>query len=203
MASKLALTCNCASTLVTSNNRASSSSFKVGLGPHSDFLKASSKSKTPSSTSLSLIVRAQEGAIEPLDIKAGEHLHKNVFLHNTSFYGKYSTSSTVLLSYVVRTPWDTNEDENEIKMWFDMAELEARNVKVNIMDDLLIINGDGGIDANGTKIDGAYDSIIQLPSNCLKEQIKAVFKNGGLYITMPKITKVEHKPIHIHVKSVQ
>ena len=65
-----------------------------------------------------------------------------------------------------------------------------------------MIKGDGGVDAFGNKIFSPYDSRVQLPLNSWKEEITAVFKNGVLYITVPKITKFEHKVIHIPVRSV-
>uniref|UniRef100_A0A803KNB2 SHSP domain-containing protein n=1 Tax=Chenopodium quinoa TaxID=63459 RepID=A0A803KNB2_CHEQI len=97
----------------------------------------------------------------------------------------------------VRTPWNTSEDDHEIRMWFDMPGLAAENIDVNVVDDLLVIKGDGGVDAFGNKIYSPYDSRVQLPLNSWKEEITAVFKNGVLYITVPKITKFEHKIIHV------
>ncbi|XP_021771881.1 small heat shock protein, chloroplastic-like isoform X2 [Chenopodium quinoa] len=106
------------------------------------------------------------------------------------------------LSKFVRTPWNTSEDEHEIKMWFDMPGLAGENIEVEVVDDLLYIKGDGGVDAFGNKILSPFDSRVQLPHNSWKEEITAVFKNGVLYITVPKITKFEHKVIHVPVRSI-
>ncbi|KNA12183.1 hypothetical protein SOVF_128390 [Spinacia oleracea] len=181
MASKL-LTCSAASTLVS--NRASSYPLPIGLGLGSGLPPKPSIRRTPSSRP-SLVVKAQQG-IEPM---SGEKFHQKVALLNTSPY--------------VRTPWNTSEDEHEIRMWFDMPGLAAENLEVETVDDLLVIRGDGGVDAFGNKILSPYDSRVQLPNNSWKEEITAVFKNGVLYITVPKITKFEHKIIHVPVRAIQ
>ncbi|XP_021771880.1 small heat shock protein, chloroplastic-like isoform X1 [Chenopodium quinoa] len=186
MASTL-LTCSAASTLVS--NRASSSPLPNGLGPRST--APSLIIKTPSSRP-SMVVRAQQAGsgtprrIEP--ISSEQQIPKKVALLETSPY--------------VRTPWNTSEDEHEIKMWFDMPGLAGENIEVEVVDDLLYIKGDGGVDAFGNKILSPFDSRVQLPHNSWKEEITAVFKNGVLYITVPKITKFEHKVIHVPVRSI-
>ncbi|XP_021734611.1 small heat shock protein, chloroplastic-like isoform X2 [Chenopodium quinoa] len=187
MASTL-LTSSSATTLVS--NRASSSPLPNGSGPRSRLSQAPSLIKTPSSRSC-LVVRAQQAGggsprrIEPI---SSEQIHKKVALLETSPY--------------VRTPWNTSEDEHEIKMWFDMPGLAGENIEVEVIDDLLYIKGDGGVDAFGNKILSPFDSRVQLPHYSWKEEITAVFKNGVLYITVPKITKFEHKVIHVPVRSI-
>ncbi|XP_021753651.1 small heat shock protein, chloroplastic-like [Chenopodium quinoa] len=184
MASK-ALACS-ATTLVSS--RAFTSPMPVGLIPQPSVVSAA-PTKKPSSRS-SLMVRAQQAGGQPIDPVhpvTGEPFHKKVALLETSPY--------------VRTPWNTSEDEHEIRMWFDMPGTAAENIEVEVVDNLLVIKGEGGIDAFGRKIFSPYDSRVQLPSNSWNEEITAVFKNGVLYITVPKITKFEHKIIHIPVRA--
>ncbi|KMS97055.1 hypothetical protein BVRB_7g179160 [Beta vulgaris subsp. vulgaris] len=171
------------STLVSS--RGFPSPLPVGLCPPS--VLSAAPSKKPSSRPCGLVVRAQQGGGQQMDPMTGEHFHKKVALIETSPY--------------VRTPWNTSEDEHEIKMWFDMPGLAAENIEVDVVDNLLVIKGEGGIDAFGRKIFSPYDSRVQLPTNSWREEITAMFKNGVLYITVPKITKFEHKIIHIPVRS--
>ncbi|KAL2941856.1 Small heat shock protein chloroplastic [Bienertia sinuspersici] len=193
----------CSATTLVSNNRATSSPLPIGLGPNS-VLSRKPSLKVPCSRPSGLVVKAQQGGSpKRMDSPMStEQFRKNVALLETSPYGNYSTPSTALLSYIVRTPWNTTEDDHEIKMWFDMPGLGAENIEVEVVDDLLVIRGDGGVDAFGNKIFSPYDSRVQLPSNSWKEEITAAFKNGVLYITVPKIVKFEHKVIHIPVRSV-
>ncbi|KMT14043.1 hypothetical protein BVRB_4g078720 [Beta vulgaris subsp. vulgaris] len=178
----------CSASVLVSNNRALKSPLPIGLGPCS-VVSLTPPLKAPSSRPSGLVVKAQQGGSpKKMDPLVADHFHKKVALLDTSPY--------------VRTPWNTNEDEHEIRMWFDMPGLAAENIDVNVVDDLLVIKGDGGVDAFGNKIFSPYDSRVQLPLNSWKEEITAVFKNGVLYITVPKITKFEHKVIHIPVRSV-
>ncbi|XP_021734605.1 small heat shock protein, chloroplastic-like [Chenopodium quinoa] len=188
MASNVLTACS-ASTLVSINRAASvRGSVPAGLGSPS-VVSSTPSLKTPSSRS-SLVVRAQQGGVSPkrIDPMAPEHFHKKVALLETSPY--------------VRTPWNTTEDESEIRMWFDMPGLGAENIKVEVVDNMLVIRGDGGIDAFGNKVFSPRETTLHLPFNSWKEEITAVFKNGVLYITVPKIIKFEHKLIHIPVRSI-
>lgn len=83
-----------------------------------------------------------------------------------------------------------------------MPGLAAENIDVNVVDNLLIIKGDGGIDAFGNKIFSPRETTIHLPFNSWKEEIIAVFKNGVLYVTVPKILKFDHKVIHVPVRAI-
>ncbi|KAL9237458.1 hypothetical protein vseg_012003 [Gypsophila vaccaria] len=205
MASRM-LTCS-GSPALLSNKQASSSPTKAALRPQCvAFGGRASPKTTPSSRVSSLVVRAQleEGGVgkeisrvDPLDLKKDlSHfdpllqLHKRVALIDTSPY--------------IRTPWNTSEDENEIRMWFDMPGLTAQGIDVNVVDNMLIIKGTEGVDAFGRKIHNSpFDCKLQLPINCAKEETQAVLKNGVLYISVPKITKTEHmKYIHVPVKAI-
>lgn len=107
--------------------------------------------------------------------------------------------------FIVRTPWNTSEDDKEINILVDMPGIGAEMIEVKVIDDMLFINGN----ADKSKCIGRceifepYDCRVQLPAfKCCTEDITAVFRNGTLYITVPKITQTEHEVIHIPVKSV-
>ncbi|KAL5737053.1 hypothetical protein ACOSQ2_031841 [Xanthoceras sorbifolium] len=102
----------------------------------------------------------------------------------------------LLCGSVVRAPWDIKDDENEIKMQFDMPGLSKEDVMVSVEDDVLGSSGDHDFWSRSVS---SYDTRLQLPENCEKNNIKAELKNGVLYISFPK-TKVERQVIDVQIR---
>ncbi|KAK9665171.1 hypothetical protein RND81_14G095200 [Saponaria officinalis] len=204
MASKV-LTCS--PSLVLSN-KATSTSPKAAIRPQSISFRGPTSPKTTLSTHRvsSLVVRAQSedglskeiSNVDPLSMRKDlshldplihSNLNKRVALIDNPPY--------------IRTPWNSAEDENEIRMWFDMPGLTAPGIDVNVVDHILIVKGTEGVDAFGRTIHSPFDCKLQLPFNCAKEETRAVLKNGVLCISVPKITKSEHmKFIHVPVRAI-
>ncbi|XP_010918304.1 small heat shock protein, chloroplastic [Elaeis guineensis] len=108
----------------------------------------------------------------------------------------------------IRTPWDIMENENEVKLRFDMPGLSKEEVKVSVEDDMLVIKGEHKKEEAGSKGEDSwwrgrsmstYNTRVLLPENCDRDKVKAELKNGVLLVTIPK-TKVERKVIDVLIQ---
>ncbi|KAG6389069.1 hypothetical protein SASPL_150528 [Salvia splendens] len=100
----------------------------------------------------------------------------------------------------VRLPWDMSEDENEVRMRFDMPGLSTEDVKLSVEDDGLVIKGERTLDgewSSGSSY-SSYGTRLRLPENCEKEKVKVEMKNRDLCISVPK-TKVERKNVDVEI----
>jgi len=104
----------------------------------------------------------------------------------------------------VRTPWDIIENENELKMRFNMPGLSKEDVKVSVEDGVLVIKGshkkeESENDSWSERSYSSYNTRLALPENCEMEKIKAELKNGVLNITIPK-GKLESKVVDVNIE---
>jgi len=111
---------------------------------------------------------------------------------------------TTTTTWDVRSPWDIDENENEIRMRFDMPGFSKEDVKVYVEDDVLVIKGEDRKNEEGGNerwrlTSSVYDTRLELPEDCDKDNVKAEMKNGVLYICVPK-SKVEKRVIDVEIK---
>lgn len=93
----------------------------------------------------------------------------------------------------VRTPWCIMENENELKMRFDLPGLSKDNVKVCVVDHrFLVIEEQEKKEKDLWSFYSTYNTRLMLPENYETNKIKTELKNGVLNITIPRV-KVESK----------
>jgi len=93
----------------------------------------------------------------------------------------------------VHTPWHTTEDEKEIKMRIDMPGMSPEDLDVKVEGNTLVIKD------LGRQIFSPYNTTIQLPPDCNREQVQAVLKNGVLHVSVPK--RFPPTVVHIPVRT--
>lgn len=93
----------------------------------------------------------------------------------------------------VRTPWCIMENENELKMRFDLPGLSKEDVKVCVVDHrFLVIEEQEKKEKDLWSFYSTYNTRLMLPENYETNKIKTELKNGVLNITIPRV-KVESK----------
>lgn len=103
---------------------------------------------------------------------------------------------------------DIYETKEEIKMDIELPGMKLNDIKVNIEEDSLIVEGERKDetvqkDRNYHRVErvyGKFSRSFNLPSNIDKEKINANFKEGLLKITLPKKESVKPKQIPISVE---
>ncbi|MQL93133.1 hypothetical protein Taro_025766, partial [Colocasia esculenta] len=109
----------------------------------------------------------------------------------------------------VQTPWDIREEEDTVRMQFDMSGLSKEEVKVSIEDDVLVIQREHKAAEEGKKEGeeeewwrrnaSSYDMRLLLSDNCDKDKIRAELKNEVLMVTVPK-AQLERKVIDVEIQ---
>ena len=110
-------------------------------------------------------------------------------------------------------PWgvnpnlDVSETDNEIIVQAELPGLEEKDVEVTLENDILTLKGPKGEEQKDGERNyylversyGAFQRSVQLPVGLDRDNVKAVFKNGVLTVTLPKTAeaKSERKVIDI------
>ncbi|XAR66134.1 hypothetical protein NMG60_11012237 [Bertholletia excelsa] len=99
-----------------------------------------------------------------------------------------------------RRSWDVKETDDGLYLRIDMPGLGKEHVKVSLVQNTLIIKGEGEKEPDKEESGQRYTSRIDLPENLYKtDQVKAEMKNGVLKVVVPKV-KEEDRADVVHVR---
>jgi HSP20 family protein len=104
---------------------------------------------------------------------------------------------------------DVSESDHEIQVTAELPGIDEKDVEVILADDMLTIHGEKKAEREQKDRDyhlmershGTFSRSLPLPFTADPGQVKAVFKNGVLTITIPKPKEVQQKQHRIDVQS--
>jgi HSP20 family protein len=109
-------------------------------------------------------------------------------------FENFSRDFSISRSSELMPSMDVTETDKEIELSVELPGLDAKDVEINLADDVLTIRGEKRAekeekDKNYRLIERSYGSFtrsIELPAGVKAESIKANFANGVLKVMVPK-----------------
>lgn len=103
---------------------------------------------------------------------------------------------------------DIVENETEYLVQVELPGVDKNDVKINVANSVLTVKGDKKSFKEGDtqnfhrteRMYGSFQRSFTLPTTVKADKIEAVFNNGVLGITLPKIEEVKPKDIEVKVK---
>lgn len=100
---------------------------------------------------------------------------------------------------------DISETDGEIKVKAELPGLDAKDIDISIHGDVLTIKGEKRREEekkeagyySSERYFGAFQRSFRLPAEVAGDKVGAVFKNGVLSVTLPKIEERKKKRIEI------
>ncbi|VAW45265.1 hypothetical protein MNBD_GAMMA03-402 [hydrothermal vent metagenome] len=101
---------------------------------------------------------------------------------------------------------DIHETEDNFMVKAELPSVEKEDVSVNIENGLLTIKGEKKSEVEDKKhhrVECTYGTFIRsftLPQSISEEKIEAEYKNGVLYLTLPKVEEAKPNQIEVKIK---
>jgi HSP20 family protein len=128
------------------------------------------------------------------------------------FFGRQTTGSTEGNETMTVADWvptvDIAEDDKEYLIKVEIPEVDKKDVKVTIQDGVLMIQGERKKESREDKgkrfhrlerVYGTFQRSFTLPEDVADDKINAEFKDGMLYIHLPKTEKPKPKQVEVKV----
>lgn len=102
---------------------------------------------------------------------------------------------------------DIDEDKDAVRLAADLPGMDPKGVEISIEDDVLTLKGERKrekkAEANGfhrsERYFGAFERRFSLPPTVDRDKIEASYRDGVLYLTLPKREEVKPKKIQVAV----
>ena len=126
-----------------------------------------------------------------------------------SLFNQYGFGRDFSLAPMTDTQWtpavDISENDEAFYLKVELPEMKKEDVKVEVNEGILTLTGERHKEETDQKehrverFYGQFTRSFTLPDNILGESIDAEFKDGMLYLTLPKIEVEAHKPLAIDI----
>ncbi len=102
---------------------------------------------------------------------------------------------------------DIDEDKDAVRLAADLPGIDPKAVEISIEDDVLTLKGERKREVRGEangfhrteRFFGSFERRFSLPQTVAREKIEASYKDGVLYLTLPKREEVKPKKIQVAV----
>jgi len=103
---------------------------------------------------------------------------------------------------------DVHETKKDVVVTFDLPSIDPKDVSISIVEDRLTVKGERKREEEIKETDyfrservyGAFQRVVQLPTEVVADKAKATYKDGVLKITVPKTQKAMPKEIKVEIE---
>ena len=127
--------------------------------------------------------------------------HFNPFKEMDDFFGRFRQPQTgdIFSQDMTRSDWvpavDVTESDDEFLITVEIPQVDKDDIKVEVQDHMLNIKGERKYENEDKKAHrierfyGSFQRSFKLPDNVEEDHIHAEYKDGMLYVNMPKMEK--------------
>lgn len=122
------------------------------------------------------------------------------------FFGRTGFPVTTETGWI--PPVDVHETKKDVVVRMDVPAIDPKDVSISIVDDKLVVKGERKIEEEhkddtyyrSERFYGAFQRVIQLPTEVVGDKAKATYKDGVLKITIPKSEKAVPKEVKVEIQ---
>lgn len=130
----------------------------------------------------------------------------NIFNQFEDFFNEFDrglTPSAGKAAYDFVPPIDLEEDENFYMVSIDLPGMKKNEIKIDCAENILTVSGERARDVKGEskyteRPYGTFLRTFTLPSHVEVNNIKALFEDGVLKVTLPKSAEAKTRTIKIN-----